>query len=140
MNGERETVVQRITNDLMPLLHDDNYGRREEVEKALRAAYNAGLATIVNTATDNDGDHGTAEHCDDCTGLGCWRVASSLPLTVEVMVRRAEGPAQRTADVLWGLQDAIAGIGSFTATAADYEIDHVDYVVNQPAQDTGQGA
>ena len=22
MNGERETVVQRITNDLMPLLHD----------------------------------------------------------------------------------------------------------------------
>jgi hypothetical protein len=140
MSGDRESVVQRITNGLMPLLDDDNWRRRVEVEKALRAAYNAGLAAVVNTATDNDDDHGTAEHCDNCTGSGCWRVASSLPLTVQVMVRRAEGPAQPTADVLWALQDAVAGIGSFTADTADYEIDHVDYVVDQPAQGTGQGA
>jgi hypothetical protein len=138
MSSERETVVRRMTNDLMPLLHDDNLDQRADVERALHAAYNAGLAAIVNTVTDNEDDHGTAAHCDDCTGSGCRRMAPSLPLTVEVTVRRADGPAQRTADVLWALQDAIAGIGSFTANAADYEIDHVDYVVGQPAQDTAQ--
>jgi len=58
---------------------------------------------------------------------------------VQVTVRRAAGPAQRTADVLWALQDAIAGIESFTAKAADYEIEHVDYVVDQPVQNTGRG-
>ena len=137
--SERETVVQRITNDLMSLLHDDKFGRREDVERALRTAYNAGLAAVVNTVTDNEDDHGTAEHCDDCTGSGCWRVAPSLPLTVQVTVRRAAGPAQRTADVLWALQDAIAGTESFTAKAADYEIEHVDYVVDQPVQNTGRG-
>ncbi len=79
--SERETVVQRITNDLMPLLNDDKFGQREDVEKALRAAYNAGLAAVVNTVTDNEDDHGTAEHCDDAPVrvAGGWRQAFRSP-------------------------------------------------------------
>lgn len=81
----------------------------------------------MNHATDDPLDHGTGEHCEYCTGSGCWQVASSLPLTVQVTVRRSEGSAHTTADILWALQNAIASVESFEVHDTTYEIEHVDY-------------
>lgn len=87
--------------------------------------------------TDNPQDHGTEEHCADCTGSGCWQVASSIPLTVKVTVRRSEGDAQTTERILWALQNAIAAIEEVDVGDGVYAIEHVDYNLNE--QNDGYG-
>jgi len=88
----------------------------------------------MNTGVDDPADHGTAEHCDRCTGSGCSAVATQLELTVTVRVSRSAGPAIDTPKLLYVLQDAVAGIEEIEIGPSLYAIEHVDYPlkVNRP--------
>ena len=90
----------------------------------------------TNTDTDTEGDHGTEDTCWFCNGSGCPHVASTLTLTTRIQVRRALGPAQDTAGILWALQDRIARIEEFDVKAAWYAIPHVDYDAPTPTART----